>query len=187
MGGVGGGMGALLGSPPGVGQEARACACAMRMQAMLSSPVSTLTSPICPPAGGEGTEGGEGASAAVRGAQAADASESLEENLLFSHNLHALELNLAILEQAGEALPHKVRPRAAAPPHLTSPSHLASPPRQTALQASTAHNSQPALVSPIDSPLGSPKPASISTRRKRSGASTPAGASAPAPCRRIAE
>lgn len=140
------------------GQGARAAACALRVQSLL------------------GTEGGSapGACVVTPPASAPDGTAmtpptSVEANMRFSQNLHALELNLANLEQAGEALPDRALPvrRAAGGTPFSSPF--------------SAMNSPPP-VPPLTSPLGvsnhgaaegagvKHKPPSpwVETRRKRS-------------------
>jgi len=107
--------------------------------------------------------------------------ESLEENMRFSHNLHELELNLNLLEQTGEPLPERSHRRssrhtaarspfsspfssplgatsAAVSGTLTSPTLHSTipttPPRQTPLSLSRR--------TPHASPIASPQPCASS-------------------------
>jgi len=190
--------------PPLPQQEARAVACAMRMQCMLTEggsssssnsgsgpwiagsglgmgavPHAVATAPppeqeaalsigqalgsAAPSCGCDGesshTHGGAAPCGAQLGGAAAvsTATDTLEENMRFSHNLHALELNLVVLEQAGESLPDR-------PARLASRRAVRSP-----------------FSSPFSSPLGTNAATSSVTNSFTAGAPPSPAPPSPAP------
>ena len=85
------------------GQGARAAACALRVQSMLGTEASGHASGVVASSASSAS-----CMASPAGAAAAITTPtSVEANMRFSQNLHALELNLANLEQSGEALPDR--------------------------------------------------------------------------------
>jgi len=134
------------------------------------------------PSCGSHTHGGAAPCGAQLGGGAAavnTAAESLEENMRFSHNLHALELNLVVLEQAGESLPDR-RARLASRRAVRSPfsSPFSSPLGMNAATSSVTAGAPPSPAPPSPAPLTSP--ALLTTppsRSHRDASRTPLAAS----------
>ena len=148
------------------GQGARAEACALRVQSMLGAePVAAVTPPVA--------SAGEGA---PQNAATGATPTEVAANMRFSLNLHALELNLANIEQT-EQLPERTPRRVGGTPTpftsplsacsaLTSPSAVLTSPPPLGIS-----NTLPAAAAGGQKLMKSPS-GWVETRRKRSMAVT---------------